>query len=85
MFDWDIEKAILNFEKHGVAFEEASTAFDDENGLDWADLKHSKGRKSAKTFGRVEYSPASFHCLHDKETDQWQRNHPHHQRESGIV
>jgi len=42
MFSWDIRKAILNFEKHGVSFEEAVTAFDDENGLDWADAEHSK-------------------------------------------
>ena len=48
MFDWDIDKAILNFEKHGVSFEEASTAFDDENGLDWADAKHSKGESRRK-------------------------------------
>ncbi|MFN0277843.1 MAG: BrnT family toxin [Pyrinomonadaceae bacterium] len=48
MFDWDIDKAILNFEKHGVSFEEASTAFDDENGLDWADPKHSKGESRRK-------------------------------------
>lgn len=48
MFSWDIEKSILNFEKHGVSFEEAATVFDDEEGLDWADLKHSK------TASRVE-------------------------------
>lgn len=42
MFSWDIRKAILNFEKHGVSFEEAVTAFDDENGLDWDDRKHSQ-------------------------------------------
>ena len=27
MFAWDIRKAIQNFEKHGVPFEEAATAF----------------------------------------------------------
>lgn len=48
MFDWDIEKAILNFDKHGVSFEEAGTAFDDEDGLDWADLKHSKAERRRK-------------------------------------
>ena len=42
MFSWDIQKAILNFEKHGVSFEEAATAFDDENGLDWEDAAHSQ-------------------------------------------
>jgi uncharacterized DUF497 family protein len=48
MFSWDIQKAILNFDKHGVSFEEAATAFDDANGLDWADLKHSKAEKRRK-------------------------------------
>ena len=48
MFSWDIEKSILNFEKHGVSFEEAATVFDDEEGLDWADLKHSKNEARRK-------------------------------------
>jgi uncharacterized protein len=34
MFDWDSRKARDNNLKHGVSFEEAATAFPDENGLD---------------------------------------------------
>jgi uncharacterized DUF497 family protein len=41
MFSWDVQKAILNFEKHGVSFEEAATTFGDEDGLDWDDAEHS--------------------------------------------
>jgi len=41
MFSWDVQKAILNFEKHGVSFEEAATTFADEEGLDWDDPEHS--------------------------------------------
>ena len=41
MFTWDIPKAIANFEKHGVPFEEATTVFGDANGLDWEDITHS--------------------------------------------
>lgn len=48
MFSWDIRKAILNFDKHGVSFEEAVTTFDDENGLDWADLEHSDAEDRRK-------------------------------------
>lgn len=48
MFSWDIQKAILNFDKHGVSFEEAVTAFDDEDGLDWADLEHSRSEERRK-------------------------------------
>ena len=38
---WDIAKAIANFEKHGVPFEEAATVLGDSNGLDWEDVAHS--------------------------------------------
>ena len=41
VFTWDITKAIANFEKHGVPFEEAATVFDDAIGLEWEDLTHS--------------------------------------------
>lgn len=34
MFEWDVQKAIANFEKHGVSFEEAATIFADPDGLD---------------------------------------------------
>lgn len=33
MFTWDVNKAISNFEKHGVSFEEAATIFSDPDGL----------------------------------------------------
>ncbi len=42
MFTWDVGKAIRNFEKHGVSFEEAATAFADPDGLHLEDSKHSK-------------------------------------------
>jgi hypothetical protein len=41
MFSWDPQKAIVNFEKHGVSVEEAATVFADTEGLDWEDLTHS--------------------------------------------
>ncbi len=40
-FDWDSRKAASNFEKHGVAFEEAITAFDDPFAMVAPDLAHS--------------------------------------------
>ena len=30
--EWDSRKAAANLDKHGVSFDEASTAFSDENG-----------------------------------------------------
>lgn len=41
MYTWDPQKAITNFEKHGVSFEEAALAFLDEQGLELEDLRHS--------------------------------------------
>ena len=52
MFTWDIAKAIANFEKHGVSFEEAATVFEDANGLDWDDLTHSHQEPLFKRLGQ---------------------------------
>ena len=40
-FEWDDAKAIANFEKHGVSFDEAVTVFRDELYLVFADPDHS--------------------------------------------
>ena len=40
-FEWDDEKAELNFKKHGVGFDEAATVFDDLFNIDFYDPKHS--------------------------------------------
>jgi uncharacterized DUF497 family protein len=42
MFDWDPRKAKSNRLKHGVSFEEAATAFLDQDALDGEDLEHSE-------------------------------------------
>jgi len=52
MFSWDVGKAQVNYEKHGVAFEEAATVFADPGGPDWEDLEHSRGEKRYKRLGR---------------------------------
>lgn len=52
MFSWDTGKAIINFEKHGVPFEEAATIFDDPDGLDWEDIAHSHSEQRNKRLGR---------------------------------
>ena len=38
-FEWDPAKARLNLRKHGVAFDEAQTAFSDERALIIDDLE----------------------------------------------
>lgn len=58
MFAWDPAKALANFEKHGIAFDEAATAFADPDGLDWEDREHAHAEQRFKrlarsTMGRV--------------------------------
>jgi uncharacterized protein len=40
-FEWDEKKAAGNLKKHGVSFDEATTAFADPLGLDGEDIDHS--------------------------------------------
>jgi uncharacterized DUF497 family protein len=40
-FEWDPHKAAVNRRKHGISFEEASTAFDDDRALIISDPDHS--------------------------------------------
>lgn len=42
-FEWDIEKADANLSKHGISFDEASTAFADPLSLTILDPEHSEG------------------------------------------
>lgn len=41
-FEWDERKNRSNTKKHGVAFEEARTAFYDEYGIQFCDPDHSE-------------------------------------------
>lgn len=41
VFEWDPEKARLNFQKHGVSFEEASTVLGDPMSITIEDPDHS--------------------------------------------
>jgi len=40
-FEWDPDKAAINIKKHGVSFEEAHTAFYDEEAIQFFDPDHS--------------------------------------------
>lgn len=52
VFEWDPSKAQLNFDKHGVSFEEASSVFLDPLALTFPDPDHSVGEHRFLTFGR---------------------------------
>jgi uncharacterized DUF497 family protein len=45
LFTWDAAKARSNLAKHGVAFEEAETAFSDEEAILLPDPEHSAGEE----------------------------------------
>jgi uncharacterized DUF497 family protein len=51
MFSWDAPKALKNYEKHGVPFEEAATIFSDPEALDWEDLEHPEVERRWKRLG----------------------------------
>lgn len=50
-FEWDPQKATLNLAKHGVSFEEATTAFRDPLSATAPDPDHSAGERRFVTFG----------------------------------
>jgi len=50
-FEWDPGKAAENLAKHGVSFEEASTAFRDPLSATGPDPDHSVGEERFVTFG----------------------------------
>jgi len=51
-FEWDPEKAALNFAKHGVSFDEASTVFGDPMAGTIGDPVHSENEDRFITIGR---------------------------------
>jgi uncharacterized DUF497 family protein len=50
-FEWDPEKAARNLDKHGVAFPEAATVFDDPLAVTYFDPDHSEDEDRLITFG----------------------------------
>ena len=42
-FEWDGKKEKTNIKKHGISFDEASSAFYDENAIQFFDPDHSEG------------------------------------------
>jgi len=51
MFSWDTKKALKNYKKHGVPFEEAATIFGDADALDWEDLEQASPERRWKRLG----------------------------------
>ena len=45
LFEWDINKNIINIKKHGIDFKEVQSVFFDENGLLISDPDHSESEE----------------------------------------
>lgn len=50
-FEWDAQKAATNLHKHGVSFEEATTALRDPFAATGRDPDHAVGEEHFVTFG----------------------------------
>ena len=52
-FQWDDEKAELNWQKHRINFEDAALVFADENRIERFDYEHSADEDRYITIGKV--------------------------------
>ena len=50
-FEWDPRKAALNKTKHGIAFDQAITAFDDLDAIELYDAAHSQNEERYRLIG----------------------------------
>lgn len=69
-FEWDRRKERANIEKHGVSFEEARTAFYDENAIQFYDPDHSDEEDRFLLLG-LSLKPQVLvvcHCFRERET-----------------
>ena len=74
IFDWDEDKNRINYQKHGITFEEASTVFDDENLEILPDEDHSNDEERFLAIGYsagLVYQPRLLlvcHCYRMNDT-----------------
>ena len=69
-FEWDKRKEKANIKKHGVSFEEARTAFFDENAIQFYDPDHSEDEDRFILLG-TSYKLNMLvvcHCFREEET-----------------
>ena len=68
-FEWDDDKNELNKSKHGISFEEATTAFDDEEAIVIADPDHSISEDRFLLLGLSKKSNMMVVCHCYREND----------------
>jgi uncharacterized protein len=68
-FEWDKRKEKLNIKKHGVSFEEARSAFYDENAIQYLDPDHSEEEERFILLG-ISYKLRALvvcHCVRESD------------------
>ena len=70
IFEWDDIKNKTNIQKHGVSFEEAQTAFFDDNAIEFDDPDHSfeENRYLLLGFSQTLKILVVCHCYRDDES-----------------
>ena len=66
-FEWDLNKAEINLKKHGIAFEYATTIFDDYLSRTIRDPEHSYDEERFVTMGESSSSELLVVCHCDRE------------------
>jgi len=69
-FEWDAGKEKANIKKHGVSFEEARTAFYDENAIRFFDPDHSEDEDRFLLLGRSFKLRVLIVCHCFRESDE---------------
>ena len=69
LFEWDPKKARTNFAKHGVSFDEASTAFQDTLSITISDPLHSEDEDRFVLIG-CSYSDRLLVVVHTERGDR---------------
>ena len=68
-FEWDEDKALSNFEKHGVSFEEAATVLADPMALTIPDPQHSDAEDRFISLGE-SYRRRLIVVVHTERSDR---------------
>ena len=53
LFTWDDDKALQNWRKHGVLFEDAAEVFNDAYAIDLPDVRHMEEKNRRRIIGMV--------------------------------
>ena len=53
LFTWDDDKALMNWKKHGVSFQDAADVFADVYAIDLPDVRHMEEEERRRIIGRM--------------------------------